>query len=324
MISNPPPKLHTISVVTPSFNQGAFLAKTISSVVSQEGDFYLDYIVIDGGSSDQSVRIIQQYEADLKKYERCRGIRYRWLSEPDDGQTDALLKGFRMAEGDIVAWLNSDDTYYPGALRKVLACFDEHPEASLVYGKAVFTDTGDAVIAEVETGATDHQGLAMLNLVCQPAAFIQRSAWDASGGLLRHLHFAMDHDLWIRVSRKFKMTYLPEVLATYRLHDQSKTVAARHAVDFQREILETVRGHYGWAPANRVYGYCHAVLRQKLSARPSWVGHLLAFPAVLYALFTYLAMNKGVIRREDLRLLNGSTLKKLFPGFFSRRSRRQS
>ena len=110
------------SIITPSYNQGEFLAETIESVIGQAGDFYIDYIVIDGGSTDNSVDVIRGYQASLNRMQwpiACRGITFSWVSERDEGQTDALMKGFGAARGEIFAWLNSDDVYLPGALQAV-------------------------------------------------------------------------------------------------------------------------------------------------------------------------------------------------------------
>src|SRR5450631_3400065 len=126
-----------ISIVTPSYNQGTFLAESIESVMGQEGDFSIDYIIVDGGSSDNSVDIIKKYEARLHNGEwpvTCRGITYRWVSERDRGQTDALIKGFRMSQGEVLAWINSDDTYLPGALQTAALFFSSQPDAGLLYG----------------------------------------------------------------------------------------------------------------------------------------------------------------------------------------------
>ncbi|HYA12953.1 MAG TPA: glycosyltransferase, partial [Syntrophales bacterium] len=131
------------SIVTPSYNQGEFLSETIESVISQEGDFLIDYIIVDGGSTDNSVAIIRHYDALLQKGEwriSCRGITFRWHSEVDQGQTDALMKGFSVAKGEILAWLNSDDTYLPGALQAVAGFFRDQPDTGLMYGDALYCD----------------------------------------------------------------------------------------------------------------------------------------------------------------------------------------
>lgn len=306
-----------ISVVTPSYNQGQFLAQTIESVLSQEGEFSLDYIVVDGGSADNSVEVIRRYEtllAEGKWPVRCRAIRFRWMSERDRGQTDAIVKGFRLAQGEVFAWLNSDDTYLPGALRLAVEYLAAHPAVGMVHGKTSFTDAGGNAVGEVATGPTDYAGLAPLNLVCQPAAFFRKSVWDAVGGLDVGLSYTMDHDLWIRMAKVTQFGYIGVVLATYRLHGESKTVSPARAVEFNREILRTVMKYYHWAPANRVYGYCRALLMYKapscLSAR-GW----LRLPAVLgLSLIMYLVFNRGMIRHADLRMLNGATLAKVRGG----------
>src|SRR5262245_45147166 len=117
------------SIITPSYNQGQFLGETIESVISQSGAFSIDYIIVDGGSTDNSVDIIRQYDERLHRGGwpvKCQGISYRWVSEQDKGQADALMKGFLMAKGNIFAWVNSDDTYIPGALQAAAVFFREH------------------------------------------------------------------------------------------------------------------------------------------------------------------------------------------------------
>jgi glycosyltransferase involved in cell wall biosynthesis len=306
--------LVTISVVTPSFNQGKFIGKTIESVLSQEGDFRIDYILVDGASTDDSVEVIEHYESLLKQGKwpvHCRSIHYRWMSEKDRGQTDAIEKGLWLAEGEICSWLNSDDILLPGALSKVASCFRCHPSAGFVHGKAYFLDASGHPVSEVDTGPTDYDGLAVLNLVCQPAAFFRRSAWEEVGGLKRDLRYTMDHDLWIRMARRFGMGYIPETLAGYRLHAESKTQSSRHVVEFQRETLGTVMKHYGWAPLNRVYGYCNQLLKSKLPPGWSNANPLVILLSIPFSVIEYIRLNKGV-RLEDVRMIRPKNLRKLF------------
>jgi glycosyltransferase involved in cell wall biosynthesis len=299
-------EISTVSIVTPSYNQGQFLAETIESVLCQEGEFQLDFIIVDGASTDNSVKIIRKYETLLDQGEwpvRCRGISYRWLSEPDQGQSDALIKGFALANGELLAWLNSDDTYLPGAVSKAIAALRQQPDIGLLHGRAHFTDANGEILGEVDTGPTDYNGLAALNLVCQPTAFFRKTAWDAVNGVDPELIYTMDHDLWIRMTRLFNAGYVDDFLATYRLHGGSKTVAAKDVVQFQTEILRTLRKHYNWAPANRVYGHCHAVIN---AMAPRFVvNHPLLFSTVtvLTAMIEYLRLNK-CIRYADLKMLN--------------------
>jgi glycosyltransferase involved in cell wall biosynthesis len=245
----------TVSIVTPSFNQGRFLEATITSIISQEGDFFLDYIIMDGGSADDSIEIIKKYEELLHWGEwpiRCRGINYRWLSEKDDGQADAIKKGFEMANGDIFAWLNSDDTYLSGALQKAVETFLKLPETSVVYGRTYFTDEAGGIIGKYPTEPFDARRLATFNFISQPSTFMRKNALSVTGGLDTSLHYVMDYDLWIRLFRNFRFSYLPEFLSTYRLHKESKTISPATALANHKEALDIVRKHYCWAPLTRV------------------------------------------------------------------------
>jgi glycosyltransferase involved in cell wall biosynthesis len=305
---------YTISIVTPSYNQGQFLAETIESVLGQEGDFFLDYIVVDGGSKDNSVELMKKYEILLQREEwqiKCRGIEYRWLSEKDNGQTDAIVKGFRMAKGDVLAWLNSDDTYLPGVLQQAAVAFAKKPGATVLYGKSYFTDVEGKVIGKYPTEPFDVRRLAQFNFICQPSTFFSKHALDAVGGLDRGLHYVMDYDLWIRLARQFEFTYLPQYLSNYRLHEESKTISPKAALANSKEALEAVRKYYGWSPLNRVYMYCYHVLKSKLPSALTTFKLPLVFLSLPFALVKYVGMNKG-IRLEDLKMITPSNIRKLF------------
>jgi len=130
-----------VTIVTPSYNQGQFIEETINSVLSQEGDFFIQYIIADGGSTDNSVEIIKKYEKLLKekKYPvRCKGIEYIWWSRKDRGQSHAINQGFKIAKGDILAWINSDDYYEPGAFDYIFDMFRKHPHIDMIYGDCYF------------------------------------------------------------------------------------------------------------------------------------------------------------------------------------------
>ena len=300
----------SFSIVTPSYNQGRYLAATIESVLSQEGDFAIDYVITDGGSTDNSVAVIRDYEQRLASGAwpvRCRGITYRWRSERDRGQSDAIQKGFALATGDVLAWLNSDDTYLPGALQ--IAATALAPETvSVIYGKSQFTDEHGTVVGQYRTEPFDAHRLAVFNFIAQPSVFFRRRAFERVGKIDASLHYVMDFDLWIRMARELEFVYVPEFLSTFRLHDESKTVSRAHALANSKETLEQIRRHFGWAPLNRVYGYAHQVVRSRLPAVDNDL--LLIALSLPVAAATYMRLNRG-IRLADLRMLNTSNLRKL-------------
>jgi glycosyltransferase involved in cell wall biosynthesis len=301
------------SIITPSFNQGEFLAETIESVISQSGDFHIDYVIIDGGSTDNSVAVIRHYEQSLSGGQwptTCRGITFRWLSEPDQGQTDALLKGFRMADGEILAWLNSDDCYLPGALQAAADQFSAFPQTALLYGDAHYCDVGGAVIGSYRTAPFDFDRLAWFNFICQPSAFFRREAFDEVGGLDPALQFAMDLDLWIRIGRRFPCRYLPRVLSSYRLHESSKTVSDRTLFLNCREAEQLALKYFGWAPLTRVYNSCSALCRARLPGPFLRSKAALGAATLVCSVIRSLWLNRG-IRSKDLALLSRKNFRKL-------------
>lgn len=308
----------TISIITPSYNQGEFLAQTIESVISQAGDLSIDYLVMDGGSTDNSVAIIRHYERLLQQGEwpiKCRGIRYRWISERDRGQTDALLKGFRMARGEILAWLNSDDTYLPGALQTAAGFFRSNPDTGLLYGDAHYCDSAGAVIGRYRTEPFDYAKLAWFNFICQPSTFFRRDVFEAVGRLDETLHFAMDFDLWLRIGKRFPCRYLPGFLSNYRLHDSSKTVSDATLQKNIEEGLRLALKYYDWAPLTRVYASCNCFCRSKLPPFLSRFRPAVICSGLVCTFFRSLWLNRG-LRSNDLKLLNISNFKKLFKSRF--------
>jgi glycosyltransferase involved in cell wall biosynthesis len=205
-----------ITVVTPSYNQAPFLEQTIRSVLDQSLDG-LEYIVVDGGSTDGSLEIIRRY-ADRLAW---------WVSEPDLGQTDAINKGFARATGGVLAWLNSDDTYEPGALREAVGFLEANPDVGLAYGEANFIDEDGRVIGRFNARQTDYDRLMRGAVyIPQQAAFFRRSLWEQVGPLDPDFYFAMDYDLWVRLSKVSRLQYLSgRIWANFRLHRAAKTIA---------------------------------------------------------------------------------------------------
>lgn len=215
----------TISVITPSFNQGSFIEETIRSVLLQ-GYPRLEFIVIDGGSTDNSVDIIRRYEP---------WIAY-WVSEPDGGQTYAINKGIKVATGNVFSWLNSDDILCPGALKEVAEKFTESPDLDLVYGDCEMIDENGHVFDRFNVRKSDLADLLEENFISQPSAFFSAKALSMVGGLDSELHYAMDYDLWIRMFlKKAKVLYDPTVLSRFRYHDTSKSGVK--SVQFGYEVL---------------------------------------------------------------------------------------
>lgn len=238
----------SITVVTPSFNQAPFIRETIESVLSQ-GYPHLDYVVIDGGSTDGTVDILRSYEGRL-----------RWVSERDRGQADAVNKGVALGHGEIIGWLNSDDVYTPGTLEAAGRAFIRSRDLDVLYGDADHVLEDGTFFRRYPTAAFDYQRLAHECFICQPATFFRRAVFQEVGGLDIALHYCMDYDLWIRLGQRFRFSYLPEVLARSRLHTSAKTLGRRRHVF--PEIIRTVQHHYGFVPFSWVYGYMDFVFNR--------------------------------------------------------------
>ncbi len=206
-----------ISIVTPSFNHTKFLERTMLSVLEQPYK-NLEYIVIDGGSQDGSLEIIRKYADRLAS----------WVSEKDQGQTDAINKGFARASGDIYTWLNSDDTYLPGILPQVVEAFEQNPNVAAIYANANFIDEDDRVIGRFPAAQTDKRKLQQGYVhIPQQACFFRADLWRKVGPLDPSYYFAMDYDLWVRLSREGELIYLPDrTWANFRLHPDAKTIVA--------------------------------------------------------------------------------------------------
>jgi glycosyltransferase involved in cell wall biosynthesis len=203
-----------VSILTPSYNQARFLEQTIQSVLSQDYP-HMEYLIVDGGSTDGSLEIIQRY-ADRLAW---------WVSEPDQGQTDAINKGFAHARGEIYAWLNSDDTYLPGAISAAVSSLQSHPQAALVYAGANLVDEAGHIIGHFPARQTNLNMLLRGSVhIPQQAAFFRAKAWQLAAPLDPSFHFAMDYDLWVRLAKMAPLVYTPGLWANFRLHGAGKSV----------------------------------------------------------------------------------------------------
>jgi len=288
-----------VSIVIPSLNQGEYIEKTIKSVLDQ--DYHrMESLVVDGGSTDNTLAILKKYEEKIK-----------WISEKDKGQADAINKGIAMTEGEIVAWLNSDDVYLPGAISRVVNYFRHWDDVKMVYGKSSFIDAAGAIVGRYPTEPFDFKRLASFNFISQPSVFFKREAFYAVGGLNPNLHYALDYDLWIRIGSNFRVGYFPESLSGYRLHDTSKTVAYQHALKNHKETLAVTRQYYHWAPANRVYSYYYHAVEEKLPHCLKKVRPLTIAVSLLIAALKYFQLNKG-LRLEDIKSFSLKNIKKIW------------
>ncbi|NPU85313.1 MAG: glycosyltransferase [Syntrophaceae bacterium] len=230
-----------ISVVTPSFNQGRFLEKTILSVLEQDYP-NIEYIVIDGGSSDGSVEIIKKYEKQLAY----------WISEPDRGQSHAINKGFERATGDIFGWLNSDDWYHPGALKAVVEGFAAHPEAGALVGGGDYVGENGQLLTTTVRKKVDLESISgwYNHYFWQPSCFFRREVWNSCGPLDESLTLAMDLDLWLKIAKRYTFATTETILSTTLRHENAKTSAWMHESDIT--TLRLVLKHGGAAGASNI------------------------------------------------------------------------
>ena len=279
-----------VTVVTPSYQQASFIEETIQSVLTQTG-VTTEYLVMDGGSTDGTLEILEKY-----------GSRLQYLSEKDQGQTDAINKGFQRAQGRILAYLNSDDTYLPGALTKAVRFLDEHPEFAMVYAEGYHVDAQGRFLERYYTEPFDFQRLAQVCFICQPTVFVRREMLSAVGYLDTRLQYTMDYDYWIRIGKRYAIGYLPEYLARSRLHPENKTIFQR--IQVHQEILDTVGRHYGRVPARWIAGYSHALLERYLSRKGRVRDETFRFLVNAIFFWKYVVTNKRLPRGDSMRRLN--------------------
>lgn len=269
-----------ISIVTPSFNQGEFIDKTILSVISQSGDFYIDYIIMDGLSTDNSVNIIKKYSNIYLKSElvmidsnlsyrkingldnistQCLGISFRWFSEKDNGQTHAINKGWRLATGSIIAWLNSDDIYMPNTFEKITTLLHK-ADTVAVYGIGLHIDIQDRVLEFYPIETYSQNRLIDYCFICQPTVFLKRRILNSVGYLNESLDYCMDYEYWLRVSKNYSFYFLQDILACTRIHENTKT---SQNFNVHQEIVKMQKSTVGRVSNHWIYYYSKYFITNK-------------------------------------------------------------
>lgn len=206
--------LPKVSIITPSFNQGQFLEASIRSVLEQDYP-NLEYIIVDGGSKDESVEIIKKYQDRLAW----------WVSEKDKGHADALNKGFSHATGEILAWLNSDDIYFPNAVSEAVAILTSRPEVGMVYGDADLIDDSGKTVGQFGSKQTSYKQMLRGSVhIPQATTFFRTNLWHQVGPLDLTLFFSFDYDLWVKLAKVSQILYVPKRWAKFRIHGAGKTI----------------------------------------------------------------------------------------------------
>jgi len=228
-----------VSIITPSFNQANYLEQTLRSVLDQ-GYANVEYLVIDGGSTDNSIEIIRKHE-DRLAY---------WISEKDSGQAEAINKGLARANGEVLGWLNSDDYYLPNTISAAVKCFEENPDVVMVYGNMLAVDGNGQTINVLKYKQLSLEDLLCFQIIGQPAVFFRRSALEKTGLLDTSFHFMLDHHLWIRLAQQGRVLHIPQIWSAARYHAAAKNRA--RAAEFGREafrILAWAKSQPGLAEA---------------------------------------------------------------------------
>lgn len=236
-----------ISIITPSYNQGQFIERTLQSVASQSGA-EIEHVVFDGGSTDNTVDVLKAFQPPV-----------RWVSKKDKGQTDAVNQGIRATDGEIIGWLNSDDIYYPGAIAHVVQYFQDHPDVDVVYGMADHIDLVDHAFETYPSAPWNLEQLKETCFICQPALFFRRRVVEQYGLLDESLNYCMDYEYWLRMGKAgARFAYLEEKLAGSRLYADNKTLGAR--VKVHSEINDMFKKLFAVVPDRWLSNYAHAVV----------------------------------------------------------------
>lgn len=282
MVNNCMNYLPLVTIVTPSLNQGRFIRETIESVLTQDYP-NIEYIVVDGCSRDETLDILKEY-----------GKRILWISERDNGQAEAINKGWKMGNGEVLAWLNSDDTYLPGAVANAVAFLKTNPNTMLVYGEGWHTTENGEIIERYPTEPFNVMRLAETCYICQPTVFIRKNLVDEIGYLDESLNYCMDYDFWIRAAKKYTLSYTEKYFAKSRIYAGTKTMSQR--IEVCREVMETMHHHFNFVALPWMHAYCSALLEKKYNRDKTMQEVLYFLSFARTYLVIYLKYNKKMTK----------------------------
>lgn len=241
---------YDVSIITPSYNQGKFIGSTIESVLSQRIP-HLQYLVVDAKSTDDTITILNKYNGQIE-----------WISERDNGQADALNKGFQKALGDIIGWINSDDIYFPGVLSTVLDFFKKTPDVDVLYGNACHIDDKNQILGKYPTETWSLKNLMDHCYISQPSVFFRKRVFEKCGYLDVNLHFCMDYEYWLRLATNgIKFHFLPIILSATRLHPQSKTVA--NSIKAHEEQIQMITRYQRYIPMRMIMSLSKSLMQSR-------------------------------------------------------------
>ena len=311
--------MNLISIITPSFNQASFIEQTIQSVLGQDYP-HIEYMIVDGASTDGSVEVIRKY-ADKLAW---------WVSEKDAGQADAINKGFARAKGEILAWLNSDDHYLPDVISAVMKTFDQNPDAVMIYGDMLAVDEHGKTLNVLKYKQLTLRDLLCFQIIGQPSVFFRRDALQKTGLLDTTYHYLLDHHLWIRLAQHGRILHVDKIWAAARYHAGAKNRSK--AAEFGHEafrIVDWAKSQPGLTEAisgveRRARASAHRVDARYLldgdrpaSALKSWVRTLFIHPPTALARWNILAsallkiMGLGSVRSALLARRSSRVTKQL-------------
>jgi glycosyltransferase involved in cell wall biosynthesis len=236
--------LPLVSIITPSYNQAQYLEQTIQSVLLQDYP-NIEYLVVDGGSSDGSQEIIQRYANRIAW----------WISEPDNGQAEAINKGFRRANGQIVGWLNSDDLYFSrDTISQAVRAFGEYPDAGMVYANGLKINSQGLLIDWFKYPQYDLKDLLSFKVLLQPASFMRKTALEEAHFLPEASNLLLDHELWLQIAARHPLIHVDGFWSVERSHDSAKTISlAAHYGPDAFELFENLKKDPLFAPTINKY-----------------------------------------------------------------------